>query len=73
MMKDVTEMVVDVLVTGSLAVHVLMIVVDCQLEVLVMDILDKRVCWSTLTELEIMVRHRTFSVHIGQMSMVVRT
>ena len=44
-MKDVTELVVDVLVMGSLAVHVLMmgvLVVNFQLEALVVDVLDER-------------------------------
>ena len=44
-MKDVTELVVDLLVTGSLAVHVLMmgvLVVNFQLEALVVDVFDER-------------------------------
>lgn len=44
-MKNVTELVVDVLVTGSLAVHVLIMgvmVVNFQLEALVVDVLDER-------------------------------
>ena len=42
MMKNVTELVVDVLATGSLAVHVLIVVVNFQLEALVVDVLDER-------------------------------
>ena len=45
MMKDVTELVVNVLVMGSLAVHLLMmdvLVVNFRLEALVVDALDKR-------------------------------
>ena len=44
-MKNVTELVVDVLVMGSLAIHVLMMgvmVVNFQLEALVVDVLDER-------------------------------
>ena len=42
MMKNVTELVVDVLAMGSLAVHVLIVVANFQLEALVVDVLDER-------------------------------
>ena len=41
-MKNVTELVVDVLAMGSLAVHVLIVVANFQLEALVVDVLDER-------------------------------
>ena len=44
-MKNVTELVVNVLVSGSLVAHVLIVgvmVVNFQLEALVVDVLDER-------------------------------